>query len=141
MAVESARVLVADGDSGLRQQLYGALLNHDIDSDCVSSTSEALAKLGAETYGVVVVDVALPTGDVDRVIERIEGIPVSQRPVVLVLASNPEAARSLDVDIVQIVLRKPVNLPQLVDVVRSCIRSTRSRGLDLSTANGAQARS
>jgi hypothetical protein len=44
--------------------------------------------------------------------------------VVLILAANPEAARSLDVEIVQIVLRKPINLPQLIDVIRSCIRSS-----------------
>jgi DNA-binding response OmpR family regulator len=143
MAVESARVLIADSDSGLRQQLYSTLLSHDVYSDCVSSTPAALAKLAEESYGVVVVDVALQAGDVDRVIERIAAMPALLRPVVLVLAANPESARSLDVDIVQIVLRKPVNLSQLVDVVRSCIRSTRARGATAgaATPNNAHARS
>ena len=143
MAVDIARVLIADSDSELRQQVYSALLNHDVYADCVSSTSAALAKLGEESYGVVVIDVALQAGDVDRVIERIAAMPALLRPVVLVLAANPESARSLDVDIVQIVLRKPVNLSQLVDVVRSCIRSTRSRGVTAgaATLNNAHARS
>ncbi|MDP9190624.1 MAG: hypothetical protein M3P06_02835 [Acidobacteriota bacterium] len=118
-----SRVLIADGDAGLRQQLFTALLDLDVYSDLVSNTDDALSKLADQEYGVVVADVALPFGDVERVIAHIGRMPTALRPVVLVLAANPESARSLDVEIVQIVLRRPVNLPQLVDVVRSCIRS------------------
>ena len=123
-----SRVLIADGDPALRRQLFSALLNLDIYSDCVATTAEALKKLGEERYGVVVVDVSLQN-DVAHVIAHIASMPIAQRPVVLVLANNPEATRTLDVEIVQIVLRKPINLPQLVDVVRSCVRSaSRSHG-------------
>ena len=122
MGVNASRVLIADGDAGLRQQLFSALLSLDVFSDSVTTTAEALTRLTEERYGVVVVDVLLPA-DVAHVIAHIASMPVAERPVVLVLANNPEAARSLDVEIVQIVLRKPVNLPQLVDVVRSCVRS------------------
>lgn len=127
MAGDVRRVLIADADAALRQQLAATLLDLHIFSDTVISTNDALAKLKSEDYGVVVVDVALPVGDVDEVIAAIARMPAAQRPVVLVLAANPEAARSLDVDIVQIVLRRPVNLSQLVDVVKSCLRSARKR--------------
>jgi len=127
MGVDFPRVLIADPDSGLRQQLFSALLSGDVFSDCVSTTTEALAKLEQQKYAVVVIDVSLPFGDVERVIARVATMPAGTRPVVLILASNAEAARSLDVEIVQIVLRKPVNLPQLVEMVRSCIRNSRSR--------------
>ena len=129
MSSDVPRVLIADSDAALRQQLFTALLNLDVYSDLVSTTTDALLSLTEHEYGVVVVDVALPFGDVERVIAHIENMPAAMRPVVLVLAANPESARSLDVEIVQIVLRRPVNLPQLVDVVRSCIRShARARG-------------
>jgi DNA-binding response OmpR family regulator len=134
MGADVSRVLIADGDAVLRQQLSGTLLKLNVYSDVVRTTDEALAKLGEQEYGVVVIDVALPFGDVERVITYIESMPALQRPVVLVLAANPEAARSLDVEIVQIVLRRPVNLPQLVDVVRSCIRS-HSRARDVAGAS------
>jgi DNA-binding response OmpR family regulator len=128
MGVDVSRVLIADGDAALRQQLSGALLNLHVYSDVVRTTEEALTHLAEHEYGVLVIDVALAVGDVERVIAHIESMPALQRPVVLVLAANPESARSLDVEIVQIVLRRPVNLPQLVDLVRSCIRShTRAR--------------
>ena len=130
MGVDASRVLIADGDAALRQQLSSALLSLDVFSDSVATSADALARLGEERYGVVVIDVSLPAGeDIHRVIAWIAAMPVAERPVVLVLAAKPEAARSLDVEIVQIVLRKPVNLPQLVDVVRSCVRSSRKRQL------------
>ena len=129
MGSDVPRVLIADGDATLRQQLFSALLGFDVYSDLVGTTAAALQHLAEQEYGVVVVDVGLPYGDVERVIAHIENMPAALRPVVLVLAANPESARSLDVEIVQIVLRRPVNLPQLVDVVRSCIRShARGRG-------------
>jgi two-component system response regulator ResD len=123
MGADVRRVLIADADPPLRQQLFSALLEVDIFSDSVASTSEAVEKLDSERYGLIVVDVALPPGDVERVIARIQQMPPADRPVVLVLAAKPEAARTLDVDIVQIVLRRPVLLRQLVDLVRSCLRS------------------
>jgi DNA-binding response OmpR family regulator len=135
MGVDVPRVLIADGDAVLRQQLFSALLNFDVFSDVVGTTGDALTRLSEERYGVVVVDIGLHA-DVDRVIAQIAGMPLAQRPVVLVLASNPEATRSLDVEIVQIVLRKPLNLPQLVDVVRSCVRSSQKRPIANPAARG-----
>jgi DNA-binding response OmpR family regulator len=126
MKFDVPRVLIADGDAALRQQLFSALLTLDIFSDCVAGVADALSKLDEEKFGVVVVDVSL--GEIEPVIERIGRMPPDERPVVLVLAGNSEAARSLDVEIVQIVLRKPVNVPQLVDVVRSCVRNSAARG-------------
>jgi hypothetical protein len=48
----------------------------------------------------------------------------AERPIVLVLAGAPESARGLDVEIVQIVLRRPVDVSQVVDLVRSCVRNS-----------------
>ncbi|HEX7809182.1 MAG TPA: response regulator [Thermoanaerobaculia bacterium] len=128
MGVEYARrVLIADADAAVRQQLFSALLDNDIFSDCVLTVPDALEKLDAQKYGVIVLDVALPGTDVGMVIDRISAIPSKERPVVLILASRPEATRSLDVEIVQIVLRKPVVLAHVVDLVGSCLRSAAAR--------------
>jgi DNA-binding response OmpR family regulator len=121
-----SRVLIADRDPYVRQKLYGALLDMNVFSDCVGSTLEAVAKLEAEPYGVVVLDIDLPNG-VDGIVRRIASMPAHERPIVLALANLPEAARSLDVDIVQIVLRRPVRLRHLIDLVASCLRNVESR--------------
>ena len=91
-------------------------------SDCESTAAAAVEKLGEFPYTVVIVDAGLP-GGVEHVIARISQLPRIGRPIVLVLAPTAEAGRSLDVDIVQIVLRRPVEISQVVDLVRSCMRS------------------
>lgn len=117
------RVLIADSDPHLRQLLYSALLAVDVFSDSVSNVPDALQRIREEPYGVIVVDVGLPGGNAEQVVSAIAEVRYARRPVVLVLASNPAAARSLDVDIVQIVLRKPLALRQTVALIRSCVTS------------------
>ena len=120
---QAARVLIADSDPHLRQLLYSALLAVDVFSDCVSTVPDALEKLAGEPYGVILVDVGLPGGNAEQIVSAIAALKQAQRPVVLVLASNPTAARSLDIDVVQIVLRKPLALRQTVELIRSCVQS------------------
>jgi DNA-binding NtrC family response regulator len=121
------RVLIADSDAAVRQHLFSALLAVDVFSDCVSSVPDALARIGEESYGVVMIDIGLPGGNPELVIGAIARQPVGVRPVVLVVAANPALARSLDVDVVQIVLRKPLALRQTVDVIRSCVENSLTR--------------
>ncbi|HVE71475.1 MAG TPA: response regulator [Thermoanaerobaculia bacterium] len=116
-------MLIADSDEHLRQLLYSALLAVDVFADCVANVPDALQKIREEPYGVILVDVGLPGGNAEEIVTAIAQVRYARRPVVLVLASNPAAARSLDVDIVQIVLRKPLALRQTVELIRSCVHS------------------
>ena len=120
-------MLIADADPQLRELLFSALLAVDVFSDCVSSVQDALNKLDEEPYGVVLVDIGLPGGNAEDVVSRIAHLHPDARPVVLVLAANPAAARSLDIDIVQIVLRKPLALRSTVGLIRSCAQSASAR--------------
>lgn len=122
-------MLIADSDPHLRQVIFTALLAVDVFTDIVGTVPDALEKLREERYGVVVVDVALPGGDPEQVVARIAELARNERPVVLVLAANPSVAHSLDVDIVQIVLRKPIGLRQTVELIRSCLQNTSGREL------------
>jgi len=125
--IHAPRVLIADSDPQLRHLVFSELLAVDVFSDCVSNVADALEKLREEPYGVVVVDVGLPGGDAEQIVAQIGELPRNERPVVLVLATNPTSARSLDVDIVQIVLRKPIALRQTVELIRSCVNSASAR--------------
>jgi DNA-binding NtrC family response regulator len=118
------RVLIAESDAALRQRLYGRLLDIDVYSDCESVVADALARLDETEYGLVIADVDIPAGGVERIVSRIAAMPPEKRPIVLVVAASAEAARSLDVEIVQIVLRRPVNVSQIVELISSCIRSS-----------------
>lgn len=120
-----SRVLIADADPGVRDGLSRRLAEFDISADVVADGTAALEKLEQSSYSVVILDLSIPQGSAERVLDAIGAMPRRTRPVILVLAT-PGAARSLDVDVVQIVLRKPTDLAQLAEIVRSCVRSATS---------------
>jgi CheY-like chemotaxis protein len=124
-----AGVLIAAAE-GLCRGVSKRLNEADVVADRVDNGREALARLSSSSYAVVVLDVTMPQIREESIIELIGETPRRDRPVVIVLASSG-SARSLDVDVVQIVLRKPCDLSQLSEIVQSCVRSTRSTPLDV----------
>ena len=120
MSDARARVLIADTDPGLRRQLHKRLLQMEVLSDCVSDGRAAVENLREQSYSVVLVDLSLPQVAAEQILDRIRDVAADDRPVVLVLAAG-SVTRSVDVDHVQIVLRKPCNIAQLADLVRSCV--------------------
>ena len=116
--------MIADTDAGLRERLYGRLLDIDVFSDCVNNGPDALRKLEESRFGLVIADVGLPDDGIESIVARIASMQPAERPIVLVLSPRPELTRSLNADIVQIVLRRPVDVPQLIELVRNCFRNS-----------------
>jgi CheY-like chemotaxis protein len=102
------------------------LLDREIFSDCVTDAKAALAKLQEEAYALVLLDLALPPEGAAEVLNAVAQIPLGRRPFILALATHHDA-RSLDVDVVQIVLRKPFDAGSAADIVQSCMRSALRR--------------
>jgi CheY-like chemotaxis protein len=123
------RVLIADADPGIRRQLSKRLLDAGVIADSVADGKLALAQLREHSYAVILLDLQLPGVGAEQILNFLSISPVRPRPVILVVA-NGTAGRTLDVDLVQIVLRKPCNLTQLSELIESCVKSTaHHRGL------------
>lgn len=121
------RILVAETDFGVRKQLHRRLLDANLFSDCVDNARAAMAHLQEKRYGVMVLELALAHGGNDqsgseRLLEYLQLMPPEDRPVVLALA-DAGSTRSLDVEVVQIVLRKPYDLGHLADLIQSCVKT------------------
>ena len=116
------RILIADADPGLRQQVSDRLLASGVAVDCVGDGRSAIDTLRSQQYAVVLLDVSLPIVAAERVLEFIRDAANGSRPIVFVLG-EPSAARSLDVELVQIVIRKPCDLNHIADLVQSCVRN------------------
>lgn len=116
-------VLIADADPSLRDQLKKRLAVANISCDCAADGREALERVAARRYAVIVLDLALPRVPAEQILELIRQAPQANRPVVLVL-SQGSVARSLDVDVVQVVLRKPMIASQLSALIESCARAS-----------------
>lgn len=127
------RVLIAEADPALRRRLFKALLDRDLYSDTAADAAEVFERLSRHRYSLVILDLALPGATIEEVLERFRGGAASERPIVVV-TGNPEGARGLDHELVQIVLRRPLNLGQLAELAESCLRGMREERANLAAA-------
>ena len=82
------RVLVVDDEIGIRESLAGILEDEGYEVDAVETGEECLRRLEAKAYAVVLLDIWLPTIDGLETLERIGGLDVSRRPVVVVISGH-----------------------------------------------------
>ena len=125
--MKHARVLIVDGDRHLRTQLYSRLLDVDVFSDSVSEGEDAIENLLDRRYGLILLDLDLPSHAAARVIDFVRSTPSSERPILLATAAR-ESAPTLDPELVQIVIRKPLRLSEVAEMIRSCVYGAQSGG-------------
>ena len=127
MVLDESRILVAETDTTLRRELYKALLDLDLFSDSAAEGNEALSRLKEHKYAVVLLDLTLPNVGAYELLDFIRTLPTTDQPIVLAIA--PAGARQpVDHEIVQIVIRKPVRVVEVSEMVRSCVRGSKRRG-------------
>ena len=132
------RVLIADPDPVLCQQMHKRLMDTDVFADTLGDGRKAIERLREQDYAVLLLDLGLPHSGAESILEYLNRLAAERRPVILVLA-EASAARSLDVEMVQIVLRKPFNLRQVTELVKSCVQAATSSAPAPSPALGAAA--
>lgn len=125
MTNDGSRVLIAERDANVRRRLFKALLDLDVFSDFAPDGGEAMAHITERPYALMLLDLGLPQLDLVGMLEVIKTLPERQRPIVIAFATG-EAARDLDCDLVQIVMRRPINVSHVADLVQSCMRESQA---------------
>jgi CheY-like chemotaxis protein len=117
--VTKDKVLVVDDDDAMLRLVCPLLEAEDLEVDCVRNGVQALARLAANNYSVVLLDLRMPAGDGYSVIEQIERIEATSRPLVLVISAwaDEQVERELLSDVVTGVIRKPFDPTNLGAVV------------------------
>ncbi|HKO54956.1 MAG TPA: response regulator [Thermoanaerobaculia bacterium] len=113
-------VLCADDDESVRRLCSAALSRAGFVVEHAANGREALARMRAKKYSAVLLDLVMPGlhgATVLSVLSRDQ--PDLLRRVILISAA-PEAALTDAYGMVGAVLRKPIKLDTLVDVVRGC---------------------
>jgi CheY-like chemotaxis protein len=125
MSTPHVRVLVADGDDAVRMALFRALLERNIFCDCVSNAHDALARIGERVYAILLLDLALPDGAAN-VLELLRGF--ARPPIIIGSAARNGGAppEDLDTELVQIVMRRPLRVADVADIVDSCLNQVRT---------------
>ncbi|HEV7922251.1 MAG TPA: response regulator [Thermoanaerobaculia bacterium] len=113
-------VLCADDDKSVRRLCSAALVRAGFDVEQVANGSEALARLRTRRYDAVLLDFVMPGlhgATVLSVLRRDHPEVLSR---IIVISAAPDAALTDAYGLVGAVLRKPIKLDALVDVVRGC---------------------
>ena len=133
------RVLIAQGSDALRRKLYSTLLQQNIFSDCASDGQTLFEYLTQRSYAVVLLDFSLPFAEPAGVLDRIRDLPKPERPVVIAMMGEDES-QTIDLDVVQVILRRPFNARHVAEIVESCLRamSARSRRRGAETSDEAR---
>ncbi len=121
MSGESARVLVVDDESDIRELLDLTLARMGLAADCAGTVAEARAFLEREHYSLCLTDMCLPDGEGLDIV-RLIGANYGETPVAVITAfgSAENAVAALKAGAFDY-LAKPVALDQLRTLIKSAI--------------------
>jgi CheY-like chemotaxis protein len=116
-----ARVLVADDDQSIRQLLGTIIRRERLEVDLAADGLEAVEKLKAREYAVILLDLMMPRLNGFGVIEYLKQHPPLHKPVILVISAYADQKyRDVDAGVVAGVIRKPFEVADLGNLVRLC---------------------
>lgn len=122
LQTENIRVLVADDDHSIRQLVCTIVRREGLEVDCVADGLEAIEKLKAHEYAVILLDLMMPRVDGFGVVEYLKNHPPTHKPVILVVTAYADQRfKEVDPNIVAGVIRKPFEVAEIGNLVRLCV--------------------
>ena len=82
------RILIVDDEPGIRQSLIGVLGDEGFEAQAVESGEQCLEVLAASIRDIVLLDIWLPGMDGLEALSRIQQIPATDRPVVVMISGH-----------------------------------------------------
>lgn len=122
--MSKARILVADDEEGIRESL-SLILGDEYDLDFAKDGEETLAKVGAEPYELLLLDIKMPKRDGLEVLRQLKGKGPQIPVLVLTAYQSVELAKeavklgALDY------MPKPFEREQVLNAVRGVLRAAR----------------
>src|SRR6185436_13014324 len=123
---EKPPVLVVDDEYGPRESIAFSLAG-EFSVDTADRAKEALTKLQAKAYSAVVMDIRMPEMDGIRALEELRKIDPHVSVIMLTGYGTLLTAQQAMVNGANQYLRKPPDIPELIDAVRKQTAATRLR--------------
>lgn len=123
---EKPHVLVVDDEYGPRESIAFSL-SSDFSVDTADRAREALSKVSARPYAVVVLDIRMPEMDGIRALEELRKIDPHVAVIMLTGYGTLLTAQQAMVAGANQYLRKPPDIPELIEAVRKQAQGTRLR--------------
>ena len=114
-----ARVLVADDMPANYELLEGILDLSGLKTEWASSGSDALAKLRAHAYDLLLLDMHMPDMDGIEVVRRLRSDPAAHVPKIVVATADTWMAKSAEMTMIGAdgVFTKPIDIAALLELV------------------------
>jgi two-component system, NtrC family, nitrogen regulation response regulator NtrX len=125
--VKNARVLIVDDEPGIRESLRGVLEDEGFVCEAVESGERCLEELARQTHDVVLLDVWLPGMDGLETLSRIQEIPFSDRPEVVVISGHgtiETAVKATKLGAFDF-LEKPLTIEKVTVVIHNAVQQHR----------------
>lgn len=120
------RALIVEDDPAIRRLVEKLLSRRHIEIDTAHDGREAVNKLTAGTYSVLILDLMVPEVNGFEVIEFIKRENMNI-PVAVVSAVSQQALTRLDLDIVKLVISKPFDVDEFTKgVLELCAEGARN---------------
>jgi two-component system response regulator VanR len=115
--VSGTRVLVVDDEAPIRGLIAKIVERSGHSVTVARDGGEAIARLGEEEFGVVVLDLMMPSVDGYAVIDFIRSRGGVRPAIIVITAGDSAAIRQLDGAMVHSVVRKPFDIDVLGDLI------------------------
>jgi two-component system nitrogen regulation response regulator NtrX len=125
--VKRSRILVVDDEPGIRQSLAGVLEDEGYHAAAVGTGEACLEELAHQTYDLVLLDIWLPSMDGLETLARIQDLPFSERPVVVMISGHgtiETAVKCTKLGAFDF-LEKPLTLPKVSIAAKNAIQHRR----------------
>ena len=116
---QTSRVLLVDADEQVRALLSRALLDRDVFCDTAVSVRDALVQLGERRYALMLLHLEIPS--VEDVLGCIRSMPASRRPMIMMTAELRSSKDTIDTELVQIIIRRPLKVAEVAGMIRACL--------------------
>jgi CheY-like chemotaxis protein len=121
------RILVVDDDDAIRALLLTVLKRRGYQIDAAKNGGEALVRLERCRYALMLLDLMMPVASGYDVLSRLRSLAPEDRPVVIVLTAGIEP-HELDANIVAGTIRKPFDIPLLIETITACLNAVTLQG-------------
>ena len=118
-----ARVLVVDDEPPIRALVAKIVERAGHPVDVARDGAEAIEKIEANSYSVIVLDLMMPNVDGYALVEYLKKRGGVRPAIIVISAGDTAALRRLDGSVVHSILRKPFDIDVLGDLISAATKS------------------
>ncbi len=117
------RVLIVEDDHGIQTLLEAVLNRHSIEWTAASDGDGALKQISRENFGAILLDLLLPRLNGFDVLRHLKNTnrAMLDRTIVITAAAESTLRGCEELLMVRCVLRKPLDIDELVEHVQGCL--------------------